>query len=142
MSIWTVGWPSEFNTARSAIPGTVLMTSLILAAVCSSVARSLPNSLTEFSPFTPDAASSTLSSMYCEKLNSTPGNWALSAALTCCVSFSLSTPRGQVSKGLRGTKNSALKKPVASVPSSGRPFCEMTVTASGKLLMIRRIRLT
>ena len=142
MSIWTVGWPSEFSTARSSTPGTVLMTALILAAVFSSVARSLPNSLTEFSAFTPDAASATLSSIYWEKLNSTPGNWASSAAVTCCVSFSLSTPLGQVSNGLSGTKNSALKKLVASVPSSGRPFWEMTVIVSGKLLMTRRIRLT
>ena len=56
------------------MPGTVAITSLILFAVFSSVSRSPPNSLTEFSPFTPEAASSTLSSMYCEKLKSTPGN--------------------------------------------------------------------
>ncbi len=42
------------------------------------------------------------------------------------VSFSLVVPDGQVSKGFKGTKNSALKKPVASVPSSGRPCCETT----------------
>ena len=53
------------------------MTRLDLVAVRSSVSRSLPNSLTEFSPLTPEAASSTLSSMYWEKLNSTPGNCAL-----------------------------------------------------------------
>jgi hypothetical protein len=47
-----------------------------------------------------------------------------------------------VSNGLSGTKNSALKKPVASVPSSGRPFCEMTVTTSARSLRMRRISLT
>ena len=112
------------------MPGTVAMTSLILFAVLSSVSRSPPNSLTEFSPFTPDAASSTLSSMYCEKLKSTPGNSSLSCFVICSVSRSLSTPAGQVSNGFSGTKNSALKKPVASVPSSGRPCCETTVTTS------------
>jgi hypothetical protein len=35
-----------------------------------------------------------------------------------------------------------LKNPVASVPSSGRPFCEIAVITSGWLLMYRRISLT
>ena len=35
--------------------------------------------------------------------------------------------RARLSNGFSGTKNSALKKPVASVPSSGRPCCETTV---------------
>ncbi len=51
-------------------------------------------------------------------------------------------PDGQLSNGLSGTKNSALKKPVASVPSSGLPCCDTTVMVSGELLMIRRISLT
>ena len=38
--------------------------------------------------------------------------------------------------GLSGTKNSALKKPVGSVPSSGRPCSEATMVTSGK---VRRI---
>src|SRR5208283_1308927 len=112
------------------------------AAVFSKVSRSLPNTLTEFSPLTPDAASSTLSWMYCEKLNSTPGNCCPSASVMSCVSLSLSTPTGQVSKGFSGTKNSALKKPVASVPSSGRPCCDTTDCTSGYLLISTRMRLT
>ena len=35
--------------------------------------------------------------------------------------------RAIVEAGFSGAKNSALKKPVASVPSSGRPCCETTV---------------
>ena len=93
MSMRTVGWPSERNTPRSAMPGTVAITSLILFAVLSSVSRSPPNNFTEFSPFTPDAASSTLSSMYCEKLKSTPGNASFRRSVMSSVSFSLSTPR-------------------------------------------------
>jgi len=104
-----VGWPSELSTARSAMPGTLAITALILAAVSSSVCRSLPNSLTEFSPLTPEAASSTLSSMFWEKLNSTPGNLFDKAVFRSSVSFSLSTPLGHCENGFSGTKNSALK---------------------------------
>ena len=103
----------------------------MLLAVFSSVSKSLPNTLTEFSPLTPDAASSTLSWMYWEKLKSTPGKFCSNASVMDWVSFSLSMPAGQVSKGFSGTKNSALKNPVASVPSSGRPCCETTVCTSG-----------
>ena len=80
MSIWMVGWPSEVNTARSVTPCTVASTDLILLAVSVSACRSLPYSLIEFSPFTPDTASATLSCRYCEKLNSTPGNLSCSCA--------------------------------------------------------------
>ena len=113
------------------MPGILLITSAILLAVASSTLRSPPYSLTEFSPFTPDAASSTLSSMYWEKLKSTPGKAATSRLVMSATSFSLSTPDGQVSNGLSGTKNSALKNPVASVPSSGRPCWETAVIVSG-----------
>ncbi len=124
------------------MPWVSAMAAWILLAVCSSTLRSGPNSLSEFSPFTPEAASSTLSWMYCEKLKSTPGNWSCSWALICWVSLSLVRPCGQSDCGFNGTKNSALKKPVASVPSSGRPCCETTVITSGKLLITRRMRLT
>ncbi len=107
------------------------MTSLIRSAVACSTSRSVPNSLTEFSPFTPEAASSTLSWMFCEKLKSMPGNLRASSALSWSVSRALVRWCGQLSKGFRGTKNSALKKPVASVPSSGRPCWEITVWTSG-----------
>ena len=46
------------------------------------------------------------------------------------------------STGFRGAKNSALKKPAASVPSSGRPCCETTVSTSGKRRIASRMRLT
>ncbi len=82
------------------MPGTVAITSLIFAAVFSSVSRSLPNSLTEFSPFTPDAASSTLSSMFWEKLKSTPGKRFSSAWSIWSVSLSLSMPRRPFAEGL------------------------------------------
>ena len=141
-SMRTVGWPNEENTPRSAMPGTVAITSLILFAVFSSVSRSPPNSFTEFSPFTPEAASSTLSSMYWEKLKSTPGKSSCNLLVISSVSLSLSTPAGHVSNGFSGTKNSALKKPVASVPSSGRPCCDTTVTTSGKDFRMARMRLT
>ena len=49
------------------------MMSLILPAVSLSLSKSSPKSLSEFSPFTPDIASSTLSWMFCEKPKSTPG---------------------------------------------------------------------
>ena len=124
------------------MPGTVAMAFLMSSATLSSVSRSLPKTLTEFSPFTPEAASSTLSWMYCEKLNSTPGKAFSRASFISVVSFSLSTPGGHLSNGFSGTKNSALKKPVASVPSSGRPCCEITVSTSGKLLISLRMRLT
>ena len=123
-------------------PGIFAITALILLAVASRVWRSPPNSLTEFSPFTPEAASSTLSSMFWEKLKSIPGNLAVSSSDSRRVSLALSMPDGQVSKGFRGTKNSALKKPEASVPSSGRPCWEMTVWTSGYFFITARISLT
>src|ERR1700689_170491 len=131
MLISSVPCPSESNIARSTIPFTSHIAALIFVASCSSVPRSGPNSLTEFSPLTPEAASSTLSSIYCEKLNSTPGNCCCSPPVICSVSLSLVSPCGQVSNDLSGTKNSALKNPVASVPSSGLPCCETTSATSG-----------
>src|SRR6516162_1504688 len=56
----SVGWPSEVKTARSATPRTLLIAALILSAVSVSTTMSLLTSLTEFSPLTPDTASSTL----------------------------------------------------------------------------------
>ena len=55
----------------------------------SSSARSRPKILTEFSPFTPETASSMLSWMYCEKLKSTPTNSRLSCSLICWTMSSL-----------------------------------------------------
>src|SRR5438034_8663562 len=121
-----VGWPSEVNTARSVTPCTVDKTCLILLAVSVSACRSLPYSLIEFSPFTPETASETLSCRYCEKLNSTPGNLSCNCASSCAVNSSLSRVPGHSLLGFKGAKNSALKRPAASVPSSGRPCCDTT----------------
>ena len=49
-------------------------------------------------------------------------------------------PGRQVSIGLSGTLNSRLKKLVGSVPSSGRPTCDITPRTSGTEAMTRRIR--
>ena len=45
--------------------------------------------------------------------------------------FLVDRRRARHRSGFSGTKNSALKKPVASVPSSGRPCCETTDCTSG-----------
>src|SRR6516165_10515049 len=108
----SVGWPRDVKTARSATPRTLLIAALILSAVSVSTTTSLPISFTEFSPLTPDTASSTLSWMYCEKLKLTPGNFASRASLTSSMSLSLVIPLRHSFAGLSGAKNSALKKPV------------------------------
>src|SRR6516225_6795931 len=100
----SVGWPSEVKTARSATPRTLLIAALILSAVSVSTTMSLPISLTEFSPLTPDTASSTLSWMYCEKLKLTPGNFASRASLTSSMSLSLVIPLRHSFAGLSGAK--------------------------------------
>ena len=51
----------------------------------------------------------------------------------CAISVSLSRPLRHLSNGFSGTKNSTLKKPVASVPSSGRPCCETRSRPRGSL---------
>src|SRR5204862_4231603 len=106
-------------------------TCLILLAFSVSERRSLPYSLVEFSPFTPDTASDTLSCRYCEKLNSTPGNFSCSCVRSCAVSSSFSWVPGHWLTGLSGAKNSALNRPAASVPASGRPCCDTTDSTSG-----------
>ena len=94
--------------------------------------------LTELAPLTPERASSTLSRMYCEKLKLIPGNF-LNFSIS---SFSMSSrlivwsqslwPKSMnglfrhSSIGFKGAPISRLKKPVTSVPSSGRPSCEIT----------------
>src|SRR5438046_9925294 len=67
-----LGWPSRLNTPGSVTPGTSDISAFTALDNRSSSARSRPKILTEFSPFTPETASSTLSWMYCEKLKSTP----------------------------------------------------------------------
>src|SRR5258706_5581680 len=70
------------------------------------------------------------------------GKFSISVDDSSLVNASLSTPFRQRLSGFSGTKNSALKNPVASVPSSGRPCCDMTVSTSGKFLITLRISLT
>ena len=95
------------------------MTLRIAWAFFSFCSRSLPNTLTEFSPFTPETASSTLSLIICEKLKPTPGKVSCSSLESSSVRLSLVTPRGHSSKGASGAKSSMFWKPATSVPSSG-----------------------
>ena len=67
------GWPESCSTSRSATPGTCAITLRISSPFSCSTFRSSPKSLIASSPFTPESASSTLSSMYCEKLKSHAG---------------------------------------------------------------------
>ena len=137
-----VGWPSDWNTARSSTPWIVESTFITLFALSVSFCKSLPKILNEFSPLMPETASATLSCRYCDRLKSTPGKDAWSLCSISSVSFSLSTPGRHWSSGFIGAKNSALKKPAASVPSSGRPCWETTRSTSGNEAMILRISLT
>src|SRR3982074_1631712 len=77
--------------------------------------------------------------MYCEKLKVTPGNAARIPVAGWAVSFALVAPGGHSSKGFNGTNNSTFEKGEGSLPLSGRPCCETTVTTSGYLSMISRI---
>ena len=87
-----------------------------------------------FSASMPEAASWTLSWMYCEKAKVTPGKALRRALPMSAIRSSFESPLRQVSNGLSGTKNSTLEKPSGSVPSSGRPCWVITVSTSGKLL--------
>ena len=78
-------------------------------------------------------ASSTLSEIIWEKLKTTPGKAAFISSESWSVSPSLVTPLGHSSNGLSGAKSSMLLKPAESVPSSGRPSWETTVSTSGFL---------
>ncbi len=78
--------------------------------------------LTELAPLTPDRPSSTLSWMYCEKLKSMPTNSFVEFRLQVGDQhYPWYSRVGHSSNGFNGTKNSALKNPAASLPSSGRP---------------------
>ena len=71
-----------------------------------------------------------------------PMNSLANSVCNSSISFSLVKPVGHSSNGLSGTKNSALKKPAASLPLSGRPCCDTTVMTSGWRSRISRILLT
>src|SRR5437899_2219931 len=98
--------------------------------------------LTELAPLTPDRPSSILSWIYWEKLKPMPANSLANSAWRSSTSFSFVMPDDHSSKGLSGTKNSALKNPAASLPLSGRPCWETTVITSGWLKRISRIFVT
>ena len=116
---------------RSLTPRTPFMTFSISIAFASMTFRSVPNSLMEFSPLTPDMASCTLSWITCEKLKVTPGIFANTTSMSSMsLSFVVISGRHFL-RGFRFTRNSALKKLVGSVPSSGRPNCETTRLTSG-----------
>ncbi len=110
-------------------------------ATLRSVARSGPVSLMAFSESMPEAASWTLSWIYCEKAKVTPGKPLRSASLISAISSGFSRPLRHLAAAFSGTKNSTLEKPSGSVPSSGRPCWVITVSTSGKLLTSRRMRL-
>ncbi len=63
-----LGWPIERNSPRSSTPRTLLIVPTMVSANASLAFTSGPATLTLFSPFTPESASSTLSEMYWEKL--------------------------------------------------------------------------
>ena len=123
------------------MPRTFSSTPRISTAILRSVSRSGPVILMAFSASMPDAASCTLSWMYCEKPKVVPGKPLRSASPISAISCSLVRPLRHLSAGFSGTKNSTLEKPSGSVPSSGLPCWVMTVSTSGKLLTSRRMRL-
>ena len=63
-----------WNSPALEIPGTVFKMLTTRCPDRSSTSRSLPKSLIELAPLTPESASSTLSRINCEKLKLTDGN--------------------------------------------------------------------
>ena len=115
------------------------ITAMISSPFCSRSFRSEPKILTASSPFTPLTASSMLSAMGWENPQVTPG--IFSTSLSMASMSSSFRPRNcgrHSSRGLRSTKYSVLKNPVASVPSSERPTCDTTLVTSGKPAKMRR----
>ena len=92
------------NTPGACTPGTSLSTSRTLKASSSSVSRSGPTILIEFSPLTPDSASMTLSRMICEMSKSTPGKLASNASFRSRTSSAL--VRGRPRSGRTGHSGS------------------------------------
>ena len=118
-------WPLMWKMPTFSMPWTVCRLFLHLLGQLSSSSRSGPKILTELSPLTPDSASMTLSRMFCEKFQSTPGSLLLqlvvhrprsappwSAAASAPKSQRrqpfCSTTAGQSFSGRSGTKNSPL----------------------------------
>jgi hypothetical protein len=126
-----------WNTPGFSTPGTSTSASFTFAARSSRVPRSGPKILTAFSPLTPDRASITLSRMFWEKSQSTPGNSRFRSAFMSTTSSALVRGRpylaitGHCSAGLSGTNVSMFEYVVESVPSSGRPSCGQASSTSG-----------
>ena len=82
---------------RSSMPRTCCICFRISVGIFSRSLRFGPMILTELAPLTPESASSTLSWMYWEKLNTTPGSAASNSCCSCAVSLSLVIPAGHCS---------------------------------------------
>ena len=132
-----------WNSPTFSIPGTVLRMLTTRWPASSRVFRSLPKSLIELAPLTPESASSTLSRINCEKLKlirgkslnfSISSSWISSRVIVRVQTLwpkSLTGLFRHCSIGFKGALNSRLKKLVTSVPSSGRPTCDITPLTSG-----------
>jgi len=95
--------------------------------------------LTASSPFTPLTASSTLSEMGWEKFQPTPGIFSNSRSMAAIRSSLSCLKTGRHSPlGFEVDKVFVLKKPVVSVPSSGRPVWLYHLGHLGNALRRRR----
>ena len=117
-------WPLMRKTPTFSTPWTVCSLSFTLSARRSSSSRSGPKILTELSPLTPDSASMTLSRMFCEKFQSTPGIRSFSSAFISLTSSSLV-------RGRLAPKTSA-RQPVCST-TAGHSFCGRSGTKNSVL---------
>ena len=82
-----------------------------------------------------------LSAMGWEKFQMAPGIFSISRSMAAMSSSLFSWKTGRhCSLGFRSTQYSVLKKPVVSVPSSGRPTWLVTVVTSGKEARMMRAR--
>ena len=107
-------WPMIWNTPASTMPSTPEIAWSTLSPSRSSSARSGPMIFTEFSPFTPESDSITLSRIFCEKLQSTPISVRSSSRLIASTNSGLVRRRdmpggvGHCDCGLSVTKYSEL----------------------------------
>ena len=110
------------------------------AAACSrNVVGSSPKILMTICPSICEMLSSTLSRIGCEIAGSTPGRRPNACSICSARSSRVRCAR-HWDGGFRSTKNSAMLIVFGSVPSSGRPACEMTCVTSGNCRMICRTR--
>ena len=141
MWIWIVGWPSEAETARSVMPGTVAMAFLISSA---DLAQRVEVGAVDLDRVLALHARRRFLDVVLDVLREgeLDAREGLGQRLVHLGDQAvLVEALAPLLEGRSGTKNSALKKPVESVPSSGRPCWEITVSASGKLLISWRMRL-